>query len=61
MCEEMREQFGEDELRQMLNRLTRLHSVTEQSSLVVRVEETIAQIERIMDKGRRAAGTSKRK
>ncbi len=61
MFEEMREQLGQDELRQMLNRLTRLHSVTEQSSLVGRVEETIAQIERIMDKGRRAARTRKQR
>jgi TolB-like protein len=54
MFEEMEKHLSYDELRQMLNRLTRLHSVTEPSSLVGRVEETIAQIEAIVDKGIRS-------
>ena len=50
MFEELRSHLSCDELRQTLTRLIRLHAVTEPSSLVKRVEETIAEIERMMDK-----------
>ena len=49
MFKEMRDELDSDELRQILNRLTRLQSVTEPSSVVGWAEETIAQIEAILD------------
>jgi tetratricopeptide (TPR) repeat protein len=55
MFEELRDRLGHDELRQLLHRLIKLHSVTESSALVARVKETIAQIEMIVDKGNPAA------
>ena len=58
MFAEMGDNLEFDELHQVLNRLIKLRSVTEPSSLVGRVEETIGQIQAIVDKG--AAGDSGR-
>ena len=46
----MKERLNVDELRQMLEKLTRLSAVTEPSPLVGRVGETIAGIQSMLDK-----------
>jgi hypothetical protein len=51
MFAEMGDHLEFDELHQILHRLLNLRSVTEPSSLVGRVEETIAQIQAMVDKG----------
>lgn len=51
MFQEMRDHLEFDELRQMLSRLTKLHSAMEPSALSERLEETLAKIEVIVDKG----------
>jgi hypothetical protein len=49
----MKEQLKGIELRQILIKLKKLQSVTEPSSLMGRIEETIAQIEALNRTGRR--------
>jgi DNA-binding winged helix-turn-helix (wHTH) protein/TolB-like protein len=48
MFEEMRERLDQDELRQLLDKLKKLHATTEPSQIAGRVEETIAQIESLL-------------
>jgi tetratricopeptide (TPR) repeat protein len=50
LFEEMKNYLDEDELRLLLNKLGRLHSIVESSVLFERVEATISQIEAILDR-----------
>jgi tetratricopeptide (TPR) repeat protein len=50
LFQEMKDELYDDELHQLLTKLTKLHSANEPSSLLKRVEETIAQIRGILDR-----------